>query len=58
MVCLTIYYMSRGLSHFYENLELEIRKCYTIYAMRASDGRFISIESEFSNYLFYKNFLF
>ena len=58
MVFLTMYYMSWGLSYFYENLQLEIRKCNTIYAMRASDGRFISIESEFSNYLSYRNFLF
>ena len=58
MVFLTMYYMSWGLSYFYENLQLEIRKCNTIYAMRASDGRFISIESEFSNYLFYRNFLY
>ena len=50
--------MSWGLSYFYENLQLEIRQCNTIYEMRASDGRFISIESEFSNYLFYRNFLF
>ena len=34
------------------------QKCNTIYAMRASDGRFIYIESKFSNYLFYRNFLF
>ena len=58
MVILTMYYMSWGLGYFYENSQLEITKCNTIYAMRASDGRFISIESEFSNYLFYKNFLF
>ena len=58
MVFLTMYYMSWELSYFYENLQLEIRKCNTIYTMRASDGRFISIESEFSNYLFYRNFLF
>ena len=58
MVFLPIYYMSWGLSYFYENSQLEIRKCNTIYAMRASDGRFISIESEFSNYLLYRNFLF
>ena len=58
MVFLTIYYMSWGLSYFYENSQLEIRKYNTIYAMRASDGRFISIESEFSNYIFYRNFLF
>ena len=56
MVFLTIYYMSWGLSYFYENSQLEIRKFNTIYAMRASDGRFISIESEFSNYLFYRKF--
>ena len=49
MVFLTIYYMSWGLSYFYENSQLEIRKCNTTFAMRASDGRFISIESEFSN---------
>ena len=55
MVFPTMYYMSWGLSYFYENSQLEIRKCNTIYAMRASDGRFISIESEFSNYLFYRN---
>ena len=56
MVFLTMYYMSWGLSYFYENSQLEIRQCNTIYAMRTSDGRFISIESEFSNYLFYRNF--
>ena len=58
MVFLTMYYMSWGLGYFYENLQLEIRQCNTIYAMRANDGRFNSIESEFSNYLFYRNFLF
>ena len=58
MVFPKMYYMFRGLSYFYENSKLEIRKCNTIYAMRASDGRSISIESEFSNYLFYRNFLF
>ena len=58
MVFLKIYYMSWGLSYFYGNLQLEIRKCNTIYAMRTSDGMFISIGSEFSNYLFYRNFLF
>ena len=47
-----------GLTYFYENSQLEIRKGNTIYAMRASNGRLISIESEFSNYLFYRNFLF
>ena len=57
MVFLTKYYMSWGLTYFYENSQLEIRKG-TIYAMRASNGRLISIESEFSNYLFYRNFLF
>ena len=59
MLFLTIYHMSRGLSYFYmRNSQLEIRQCNTIYAMRASDGRFISIENEFSNYLFYRNFFF
>ena len=58
MVFLTIYYMSWGLTYFYENSQLEISKGNTIYAMRASNGRLISIESEFSNYLFYRNFLF
>ena len=58
MVFPTIYYMSWGLSYFHENSQLEIKQCNTIYAMRASDGRFVSIESEFSNYLFYRNFLF
>ena len=58
MVFLTIYYMSWGLTYLYENSQLEIRKGNTIYAMRASNGRLISIESEFSNYLFYRNFLF
>ena len=48
MVFLTIYYMSWGLSYFYENSQLEFRKCNTIYAMRASNGRLNSIESEFS----------
>ena len=42
MVFLTIYYMSWGLSYFYENLQLEIRKGNTIYAMHASNGRLIS----------------
>ena len=41
MVFLTMYYMSWGLSYFYENLQLEFRKCNTIYAMRASDGMFL-----------------
>ena len=58
MVFLSIYIMFWGLSYFYENSQLEIRKGNTIYAMRASNGRLIAIESEFSNYLFYKNFLF
>ena len=58
MVFLTMYNMSWGLSYFCENSQLEIRKCNTIYAMHASDGRFVSIESEFSSYLFYRNFLF
>ena len=58
MVFLTIYYMSWGLTYFYENSQFEVRKGNTIYAMRASNGRLISIESEFSNYLFYRNFLF
>ena len=58
MVFPTMYYMSWGLSYFHENSQLEFRKCNTIYAMRASDGRFISIESKFSNYLFYRNILF
>ena len=58
MVFLTIYYMSWGLTYFYENSQLEITKGNTIYAMRASNGRLISIESEFSNYLFYRNFSF
>ena len=58
MVFLTMYYMSWGLGYFYMFWQLEVRKCNTIYAMRASDGRFNSIESEFSNYLFYRNFLF
>ena len=48
--------MSWGLSYFYENSQLEIRKCNTIYVMRASDGSSISIESEFSDYLFYRIF--
>ena len=38
--------MSWGLSYFYENSQLEIRKCNTIYAMRASDGRFITYMEE------------
>ena len=58
MVFLTMYYMFWGLGYFYENLQLEIRKGNTIYAMRASNGRLISIESKFTNYLFYRNFLF
>ena len=58
MVFLTMYYMSWGLTYFYENSQLEIGKGNTIYAMRASNGRLISIESEFSNYLFDRNFLF
>ena len=39
---LTMYYMSWGLGYFYENSQLEIRQCNKIYAMRASDGRFIT----------------
>ena len=58
MVFLTMYYMSWGLSYFCENSQLEIRKRNTIYAMRASDERFVSIESEFSSYLFYTIFYF
>ena len=58
MVFPTMYYMSWGLSYFNENSQHEIRQCNTIYAMRASDGRFVSIESEFSSYLFYRHFLF
>ena len=58
MVFLTKYYMSWGLTYFYESSQLEIRKGNTIYAMRASNGRLISKESEFSNYLFNRNFLF
>ena len=58
MVFLTIYYMSWRLTYFYENSQLDIRKGNTIYAMRASNGRLISIESEFSNYLFCRIFLF
>ena len=42
MVFLTMYYMFWGLGYFYENLQLEIRQCNKIYAMRASDGRFIT----------------
>ena len=34
IVFLTIYYMSWGLTYFYENSQLEIRKGNTIYAMR------------------------
>ena len=41
MVFLTMYYMSWGISYFYENLLLEFRQCNTIYAMRTSDGRFM-----------------
>ena len=41
MVLLTMYYMSWALSYFCENLQLEIRKCNTIYAMRASDVMFL-----------------
>ena len=59
MVFLTMYYMSWGLGYFYGNSQLEIRKCNTIYMQYAQvDGRFVSIEREFSNYLFYRNFLF
>ena len=47
MVFLTMYYMSWGLGYFYENLQLQIRKCNTIYAMRASDGRLISTKASF-----------
>ena len=42
MVFLTIYYICWGLGYFYENSQLEIRKCNTVYAMRTSDGRFIN----------------
>ena len=36
MVFLTMYHVLWGLSYFYENSQLEIRQCNTIYAMRAS----------------------
>ena len=55
MVFLTIYYVSWELSYFYENSQLEIRQCNTIYAMMEG---LLSIESEFSDHLFYRNFLF
>ena len=42
MVFVTMYYMSWGLGYFYENSQLDIRQCIKIYAMRASDGRFIT----------------
>ena len=41
MVFPIMYYMSWALSYFYENSQLEIRQCNTIYAMRASDGRYL-----------------
>ena len=52
--------MSWGLSYFYENSQLEIRQCNTIYAMQCAQVMegLLSIESVFSNYLFYRNFLF
>ena len=47
MVYPKMYYMSWGLSYFYENSQLEIRQCNTIYVIRASDGRFIINNREY-----------
>ena len=55
MVFLTIYYMSWRLTYFYKNSQLEIRKGNTIYAMRASNGRLISIEASFLITYSYRN---
>ena len=58
MVFLTIYYMSWRLTYFYKNSQLEIRKGNTIYAMRASNGRLISIEASFLITYSIENFYF
>ena len=58
MVFLTIFYMSWGLSYFYENSQLEsdnvIRHMQCAQVMEG----LLSIESEFSDHLSYRNFLF
>ena len=58
MVFLTMYYMSWDLviSMRIRNLKSENVIRYMPYAQ--VDGTFVSIESEFSNYLLYRNFLF
>ena len=58
MVFLTMYYMSWGLGYFYENSQLEIRQCNKIYQCAQVMEGLLPIESEFSNYLFHRNFLF
>ena len=57
MVFLTMYHMPWGLSYFYENSQLEIRQCNTIMQCAQVMEGLLSIESEFSDHLIYRNFL-
>ena len=48
--------MSWRLSYFYENSQLEIRQCNTIMQCAQVMEGLLSIESEFSDRLIYRNF--
>ena len=58
MVFLTIYYMSWGLSYFYENSQLESDNVIPYMQCAQVMEGLLSIESEFSDHLLYRNFLF
>ena len=58
MVFLTIYYMSWGLSYFYENSQLESDNVIRYMQCAQVMEGLLSIENEFSDHLFYRNFLF
>ena len=58
MVFLTIYYMSWGLSYFYENSQLESDNVIRLMQCAQVMEGLLSIENEFSDHLFYRNFFF
>ena len=58
MVFLTIYYMSWGLSYFYENSQLESDNVIRYKQCAQVMEGLLSIEKEFSHHLFDTNFLF
>ena len=58
MVSLTIYYMSWGLSYFYENSQIESDNVIRYMQCAQVMEGLLSIENEFSDHLFYRNFLF